>query len=207
MPAPAGAYEPSGGDYGPPPPRRRRLRLRRFLPHLLIMAGLAAARLGPMVSGSGRGTDDVSDPYARVAAEADRTLVAQGVQFTILDHRPLGPGVCAQVPACTRAASARWAVTGTDLEARSWMFVFADDVDADAAVAVVAANPAIVGAPAPPGWATTGGSPGRFLVLVRVGRPGGADTTGDPMATEAAEALRIYSTDPAVKELIERGED
>jgi hypothetical protein len=169
---------------------------------LLVGLGAAAVR-ADLVPGSGRSAADATDPYAAVAAEPERTLMAQGVRFTLIGHRRLGEDVCARVPACVTAASARWAVAGTDLEGRSWMFVFADDEDADAAVAAVVADPDLVGEPRPAGWAATGGSPGRFFVLVYAGRPSGGDVSSDPVATEAADALRIHSTDPAVKELME----
>jgi hypothetical protein len=202
---PGPAYDPGHGDYGgAPAPARRRRRLSHFLPHLILLVGMGAAAVrADLIPGSGRSATDVTDPYAAVAAEPERTLVAQGVRFTLIGHRPLGEDVCTGVPACVTAVSARWAVAGTDLEGRSWMFVFADAEDADAAVAAVVADPDLVGEPPPAGWAATGGSPGRFLVLVRVGHPSGGDVSSDPVATEAAEALRIHSTDPAVKELIE----
>lgn len=203
--APGRAYDPGSGDYGEAPaPAPRRRRLRGLLPHLLLLVGLGAAALrADLIPGSRRSASDVTDPYAAVAAEPERTLVAQGVRFTLLGHRPLGEEVCAGVPACVTAASARWTVAGTDLEARSWMFVFADAERADAATSAVVADPGLIGEPRPVGWAATGGSPGRYLVVIRVGRPGGGDVASDPVAAEAAEALRIYSTEPAVTELIE----
>ena len=202
-PKPAGSRRGYGG---PPKPTRTRPRrgLGRFLPHLFLAAGLGLAALrADLLPGSDGSASDVTDPYAAVAAEPGRTLVAQGVRFTLIGHRPLSEGACAAVPGCVTAASAHWAVTGTDLEARSWMFVFADAEAAGAGTSAVVADPGLIGEPRPVGWTATGGSPGRFFVLVRVGRPGGPDVAGDPVAAEAAEALRIYSTDPAVKELIE----
>jgi len=202
-PKPAGSRRGYGA---PPKPTRTRPRrgFGRFLPHLFLAAALGFAALrADLLPDSGGSASDVTDPYAAVAAEPGRTLVAQGVRFTLVGHRPLNEEVCAAVPGCVTAASAHWAVTGTDLEGRSWMFVFADAEAADAATSAVVADPGLIGETRPVGWTTTGGSPGRFLVLVRVGRPGGPDVAGDPAATEAAEALRIHSTDPAVKELIE----
>jgi hypothetical protein len=146
---------------------------------------------------------DVTDPYAAVAAEPERTAVAQGVRFSLVRNRPLAQEVCARVPACLAAASAEWTVTGTDLEARSWMGVFADEKQADAAVSAVVADPGIVGELPLQGWVSRGSSPGRFLIVVHVGRPGATDVKSDLVATQAADALRILSTEPAVEEIFE----
>lgn len=198
----------------PPPPTRRMppgtgrgVRLGFFA--VAILVALARWIVGALPEG---GSDDgsarwksVRDVYATVASEPERRLSAQGIEFQLLGNQPLDPEVCSFLDSCLAGAAAEWDVTGSPLTGRSWYLVFEDEAAADAA----AQNPQLFVALAPglpPTWAIRAGSPGRFLTIAGVGdeHDAAADVRSDPAAVAAADALRLYSTEPAVLELTNR---
>jgi hypothetical protein len=197
----------------PPPPTRRpstprRKVLVRFALFILVMMGVRTVD-GALSDGDSDGPPtgwhDVPDVYADVAAEPDRSLNAQGIEFELLSNRPLDPAVCSFLDRCLAGAAAQWDVTGTGLTGRSWYLVFEDDAAADAAAGHPQLSAALTPG-LPSSWAIRGASPGRFITLAGVGRKddNAVDVRSDPTAVAAADALRMYSTEPAVIEAINR---
>ena len=199
----------------PPPPTRRRApgtgrgaRLGLFAFAILVALARWIFDALPDPGGSDDGSarwSGVPDVYATVASEPERRLTAQDVEFQLLGNRPLDPEVCSFLENCLAGAAAEWDVTGAGMTGRSWYLVFEHEEAADAAARSgqlgLALTPGV-----PSNWALRAGSPGRFLVVATVGRAddAAADVRSDPTAVAAADALRIYSTEPAVLELTNR---
>jgi hypothetical protein len=154
----------------------------------------------------GAGAPPVSDIYAKVAAEPDRSLTAQGVHFDLVDNQTMGRDGCFGAMGCFAGAVAHWKVTGTDLVATSHLLVFDRPAQATALKEEITRDRLLPGAPPPPtGSVTLGIGTGRYASAIWVSRADGSPAAADAQARPALRGLAYFNIDPAVAEGLRYG--
>ena len=143
------------------------------------------------------------DIYARVAAQPERVLVAQGVRFDLVSNRPYSVEGCYGAAGCIAGASADWRVTGTDLIATSHLLVFKTKEQAAAVRDAIERDRVLANAPAPPSGAVVVGiGDGHYASAMWMSRADGSPARADPATEPALRGLGYFNIDPAVAEVI-----